>query len=126
MWGAPRYVVPRDSSIGVVPLRVLTRSAPPARVLNIAHGASFSVFPNPTLWLAVAVNVARNSSDRPGANVPVVRAHAPSTCSDPPLTVASPPAASTDDAKPVGNDVPPNSDPAAGARITSPSPVWAT
>ena len=91
--------MPRESSIGVVPLRVLTRNAPPARVLNIAQGDSLSVFPKPTLWLAVDVNVAMNSSVRPGANVPVVRAQAPSTRSDPPLTVTSPPAASTEDAE---------------------------
>ena len=124
--GAPRYVVPSEMSIGVVPARVLTLSAPPDRVLNIAHGASLRVLPSPTLWFAVDVNVATNSRDRPGAKVPVVRAHVPSTRSAPPLVVAPPPDSRTEDAKLAGKVVPPNSAPTAGDSVTSPSSVAET
>ena len=75
--------------------------------------------------------VARNSSARPDPKVASVWAIAPSTCRLPPETVAlapdPPPSLSQVELdQPAGSELPENSWPSAGLRITSPSSVWET
>ena len=72
------------------------------------------------------LNVAPNSTDRPGPNRAVVAASVPSTVSRPPATVAAPPLAQGTLVQSAGRAVPENSEPAAGLRLTSPSPVCTT
>ena len=53
-----------------------------------------------------------------------MRTRAPSTVSTPPATVAAPPAPQATPSQPAGRPGPPNSEPPAGGRVTSPSPLW--
>src|SRR5438067_1375808 len=119
---------PAASWVSVLPPGPAVRaySAPPELVLNIAHREVLKSSANPTCWNAAPVNVATNSSDRPGAYRVVVRANAASTVSSPPETVAAPPAFQAELVQSGVRAVPENSEPAAGLRLTSPSAVWVT
>src|SRR5262245_41009266 len=107
------------------PELVRANSPPPVNVLNIAHGAASNVSPKPTCWNGLPLKVATNSRERPAAKFAIGPARAPSTTSVPPETVAVPPGFHAVDDQSAGSDVPKNSEPDAGLRMTSPSAVCA-
>src|SRR5262245_46384331 len=97
--------------------------APPANVLNAAHGGLLKLLSKPICWYGSPVNVARNSSEDPAVTGVGPETSVPSAVSVPPAMVATPPVLHGVLVQPVGSVVPENSLPVIGARLTSPSPV---